>query len=114
MDADDRQFLLTTAWLFARHGQPSRARLMCEALVEADPKDGVSAAALAELLLSDGEGDAALRVLQMAEFPEELTRAEAILETRALAMIGRKSDSVKRWNRYIESRKGANRNWVSE
>ncbi len=106
--------MLTAAWLFVRHGKPRRARVLMEVLVEDDPRDGVSAAALAELLLSDGEGDAALRVLQMAEFPEELTRAEAILETRALAMIGRKSDSVKRWNRYIESRKGANRNWVSE
>ena len=106
--------MLTVAWLFVRHGKPRRARVLMEVLVEDDPNDGVSAAALAELLLADGEGDAALRVLQMAEFPEELTRAEAILETRALAMIGRKSDSVKRWNRYIESRKGANRNWVSE
>lgn len=112
MDADDRQFLLTTAWLFARHGQPSRARLMCEALVEADPKDGVSAAALAELLLSDGEPQRALEVLVSSSFPSELARVEAVLETRALMAVGRGNDARRRWRRYIESSKGENRTWV--
>ena len=104
--------MLTAAWLFVRHGKPRRARVLMEVLVEDDPRDGVSAAALAELLLADGEGETALRILQMADFPEELTRAEAILETRALAMTGRKSDAAKRWQRYLESRKGSDRNWI--
>lgn len=112
MTPESRQFMLTAAWLFVRHGRPRRARVLMEALVEDDPRDGVSAAALAELLLADGEGDNALRVLRMADFPAELARAEAILETRALAMVGRKSESARRWKRYLESRKGAERNWV--
>ena len=112
MNAESRQFMLTAAWLFVRHGRPQRARVLMEALVEDDPRDGVSAAALAELLLSDGLGEEALHVLRMADFPPELTRAEAVLETRALAMVGRKSESQRRWKRYLESRKGAERNWV--
>ncbi len=112
MNAEMRQFMLTAAWLFVRHGRPRRARVLMEALVEDDPRDGVSAAALAELLLADGEGDEALRVLRMADFPAELARAEAILETRALAMVGRNGESVRRWKRYLEARKGASRNWV--
>ncbi len=112
MNSESRQFMLTAAWLFVRHGRPKRARVLIEVLVEDDPRDGVSAAALAELLLADGEGEEALHVLRMADFPAELARAEAILETRALAMVGRKSESVKRWNRYLESKKGADRNWI--
>ncbi|MBQ6473628.1 MAG: hypothetical protein IJJ33_16700 [Victivallales bacterium] len=104
--------MLTAAWLFVRHGRPRRARMLMEALVEEDPRDGVSAAALAELLLADGEGEQALHVLRMADFPVELSRAEAILECRALAMVGRKAESSRRWKRYLESRKGADRNWV--
>ena len=46
MDPEERQFLLTAAWLFVRHGQANRARVLVEALVEEDPRDGVSAAAL--------------------------------------------------------------------
>ena len=114
MNQESRQFMLTAAWLFVRHGKPRRARVLMEELVEDDPRDGVSAAALAELLLADGEGEMALRILQMADFPEELTRAEAILETRALAMTGRKAESAKRWKRYLESRKGSERNWIGE
>ena len=114
MTKDTRQFMLTAAWLFVAHGKSRRARVLMEALVEDDPRDGVSAAALAELLLADGEGENALSVLQMADFPAELARAEAILETRALAMVGRKTESERRWKRYLESRKGAERNWVEE
>ena len=55
MTAEERQFLLTAAWLFVRHGQPLRARALVEALTESDPHDGVSAAALAELMLAEGE-----------------------------------------------------------
>ena len=51
MTSDDRQFLLTAAWLFMRHGKRSRALAVCEALIEDNPRDGVSACALAELLL---------------------------------------------------------------
>ena len=112
MTPESRQFLLTAAWLFVRHGRPQRARVLVEALVEDDPRDGVSAAALAELLLTDGKGEEALRVIQMADFPAELARAEALLESRALAMTGRRSESIRRWKRYLESRKGAERTWV--
>ena len=114
MNSQSRQFMLTAAWMFARHGRPRRARAIMEALVEEDPTDGVSAAALAELLLADGEGEQALQTLATAEFPPELTRAEAILETRALAMTGRKEDSERRWRRYLASQKGAGRSWVEE
>ena len=81
--------------------------------MEDDPSDGVAAAALAELL-ADGEGAAALKVLAAADFPPELSRAEAILETRALAMTGQKDDSERRWRRYLASRKGTGRSWVEE
>ncbi len=114
MTPQSRQFMLTSAWLFARHGRPHRARAIVEALVEDDPADGVAAAALAELLLADGEGQAALKVLAAADFPPELSRAEAILETRALAMIGRTDESGRRWRRYLASQKGAGRSWVEE
>ena len=114
MTPQSRQFMLTAAWLFARHGRPRRARVIVEALVEDDPTDGVAAAALAELLLSAGEGASALKVLAAADFPSELSRAEAILETRALAMTGRKDDSERRWRRYLASQKGSERSWVEE
>ena len=54
MPSDERQFLLTAAWLFLRHGQTPRALAICEALREDDPRDGTTAAALAEILLRDG------------------------------------------------------------
>ena len=114
MEKDDRQLLLTTAWLFARHGQGPRARVLCEALVEDDPTDGVSAAALAELLLAEGVAAQALSVLSAAKFPPSLRRAEALLETRALLMLGRKDDAALRWTRYVASSKGRNRTWVAQ
>lgn len=114
MKSEERQFLLTAAWLFVRHGQPHRARALVEALVESDPRDGVSAAALAELMLAQGEGFEALKVLRSADFPPELARAEAVLETRALAMTGRGSESTKRWRRFLESRKGKARSWIAQ
>ena len=55
MTGEERQFLLTSAWIFMRHGRRDRARGVCEALCEANPHDGVAASALAELLLEDGE-----------------------------------------------------------
>ena len=112
MDAQDRQFLLTTAWLFARHGQGARARTLCEALVEDDPRDGVSAAALAERMLEDGEPEGALKTLAAARFPRGLDRAAALLETRAYFALGRRDDAGKRWRRYGESAKGAARSWI--
>lgn len=112
MEKDDRQFLLTTAWLFARHGQTVRARLLCEALVEADPRDGVSAAALAELLLTERNPSRALAVIRAAICPRELARAAAALETRALLALGRKADATRRWNRYLQASKGARRVWA--
>jgi len=112
MDADERQLLLTTAWIFARHGQSARARTMCEALAEDDPRDGVVAAALAELLLRDGEAEPALAVLRAADFPPELARAAALLETRALAQLGRREDADRRWRRFVASQRGPDRSWV--
>ena len=112
MEREDRQFLLTTAWLFARHGQRARARTLCEALVESDPRDGVPAAALAELLLEDGESEQALSVLRAAEFPNDLLRATALLEARALTMLGRKAEASRRWSHYVELSKGRERKWI--
>ena len=83
-----------------------------EALCEANPRDGVPAAALAALLLSDGDGIGALRVLRKANFPQSLDRVEAILETRALNMSGRRAEGAQRWNRYLEARKGGARKWI--
>lgn len=114
MDAEERQFLLTTAWLFIRHGQRARARVILEALVEENPQDGVSAVALAELLLDDGDASRALDVLRVADFPPMLAHAEAVLESRALRMMGKEAESRARWNRFLESKKGASRTWVSE
>ena len=112
MDRDDRQLMLTAAWLFARHGQGSRARALCAALVEDDPRDGISAAAYADRLLADQEAEKALQVLRAADFPPELDRAEALLETRALQMLGRPAEGARRWKRYLAASKGANRTWI--
>lgn len=113
MDGEARQFLLTAVWLFMRHGQPSRARNVCAALLEDDPRDGVAAAAMAELLLEDGDTAEALRVLREADFPPSLEYAQAVLETRALNQAGRKDEGASRWRRYLESKKGASRQWIA-
>lgn len=113
MSADERQFLLTAAWLFMRHGQRSRALAVCEALCEEDPRDGVVAVALAELLLDTSEATRALEVLQNADIPGDLAHVAAVLETRALKLAGRVSESAARWRRYLESRKGAARQWMA-
>ena len=112
MTADERQFLKTAAWMFMRHGQRPRALAVCEALSEDDPRDGVVAVALAELLLGDGAAEGAVDVLHAAEMPPELDHAEAVLETRALRMMARDGEAAARWSRHIESRKGAERKWV--
>lgn len=112
MPSDERQFLLTVVWLFMRHGRRDRALSVCEALVEADPRDGVAASAMAELLLEEGEAARALEVLRGADFPPSLAHAEAVLETRALRRLGRLSDAQSRWNRFLESQKGTERKWV--
>ena len=112
MAEDERQFLLTAVWLFMRHGRRDRARGVCEALCEADPRDGTSAIALAELLLEDGEPLRAIDVLHVADFPPDLSHAQAVLETRALRMAGRDAEALSRWRRYLEARKGAARKWV--
>lgn len=112
MDSDDKQLLLTTAWMFARHGQGPRARVLCEALVEDDPRDGLSAAALAELMLADGEAERALTVLRTADFPPELDRAEALLEARALTALGKKNEAERRWQRHLAACKGGRRQWI--
>ncbi len=112
MTSDEKQFLLTAVWLFMRHGQGARARNVCEALLEDEPRNGVAAAAMAELLLEDGEARRALEVLLAADFPPDLEHAEAVLETRALRQLGRGAEGNARWKRYLESKKGANRKWV--
>ena len=112
MSKDERQFLLTAAWMFMRHGQRPRALAVCEALVEDDPRSGVSAVALAELLLDAGQSRRALEVLHGADMPESLAHVAAVLETRALGMQGRMAESTARWRRYLESRKGAERKWA--
>ena len=112
MSADERQFLLTAAWMFMRHGRPARARAVCEALVEEDSRDGVAAVALAELMLDSGEASRAIAVLRAADIPPDLAHAAAFLETRALRSAGRDREAASRWSRYIESRKGAGRRWV--
>ena len=112
MTADERQFLLTAAWIFMRHGRRDRALAVCEALVEEDSRDGVAAVALAELMLDAGEATRAVEVLRAADVPPELAHAAAFLETRALRNGGRNREAANRWSRYIESRKGAERRWV--
>ncbi len=112
MNADERQLLLTTAWMFMRHGQPARARAVCEALVEEDSRDGVAAVALAELMLDSGDAARAVEILRATDVPPELSHAAAFLETRALRKNGRDREAARRWMRYIESQKGAERRWV--
>ncbi len=112
MDAEDRQLMLTAAWVFARHGQGARARTLCEALVEDDPRDGVSAAALAESLVEDGEPERAIAVLRAADCPGALARPAALLETRALKALGRDAEAERRWRRYLDSQT-LNRKWVA-
>lgn len=111
MSSDERQFLLTAAWLFMRHGQRSRARVVCEAVCEDDPRDGIAAVAFAELLLDSAEAAKAIDVLHGTDVPDSLSHVAAVLETRALKMLGRNSESAARWKRYLESRKGAARKW---
>ena len=112
MISEERQFMLTAAWLFVRHGRSERARVIMEAMQEENHRDGVAAAALAELLLASGEAERALRVIRSADFPVELSRAEAVLESRALSMLGREQESERRWKRYLASKKGEDRSWI--
>jgi predicted Zn-dependent protease len=109
---EERQFLLTAVWLFMRHGRRERAMSVCEALVEEDPRDGIAASALAELLLDQGDAKRAVEVLRAADFPADLLHAEAVLETRALRLCGRTAEAESRWRRYLEAQKGAERKWV--
>ncbi len=112
MTSEERQFLLTAVWLFMRHGRRDRARNVCEALSEEDPRDGVAAVALAELLVSGGEASKAIEVLRMADVPPSLAHAEAVLETRAYRLLGRAAEADSRWRRYLESKKGVERKWI--
>ena len=112
MKEEERQLMLTTAWLFARHGQGPRARVLLDAVVEEDPRDGAAAAMLADLLLAEHQPTAALDAVRSADFPPTLRRAEALLETRALRMLGRESEADARWSRFVKSSAGANREWV--
>ncbi|MBO6168229.1 MAG: hypothetical protein J6P13_07805 [Kiritimatiellae bacterium] len=114
MDRESRQFLLTAVWLFMRHGRRERARNVCEALVEADSRDGVAAVALADLLLDYGEAAKALETLRNADCPPSLEYAEAVLETRALKMLGKNDSAKARWRRYLSSRNGNERKWITQ
>ena len=113
MTDDERQFLRTAAWMFMRHGQRPRALAVCEALVEDEPRDGISAIAFADLLLGDGDAARALEVLHVADVPPTLAHSAAVLETRALQALGRRGDATARWNRYLAARKGAGRDWLA-
>lgn len=113
MSADERQFLRTVVWMFMRHGQRARALAVAEALCEDDPRDGISAVALAELLLDKSEASRALEILQIADIPDDLSHVAAVLETRALKMLGRRRESADRWRRYLEARKGGARQWMA-
>ena len=112
MELEEKQLMLTTAWLFARHGQRPRARVLLEAVVEEDPRDGVTAAMLADLLLAEHQPAAALEAVRSAEFPPNLRRAGALLETRALRMLGKDSEADDRWSRFVKSSAGSNREWI--
>ena len=112
MDDNERAFLRTVAWMFMRHGRRDRAASVCAALCEDDPRDGAAAAAFAEMLLDVGETAKALEILRSAYFPPALDHAQAVLETRALRMSGRNDEASRRWSRYLESRKGAERTWT--
>ena len=112
MEAEERRLMLTAAWLFARHGQGPRARVLLEAVAEEEPRDGVAAAMLADLLLDAHQPSAALDAVRSAEFPPKLRRAEALLETRALRMLGKDSEADARWSRFVKSSAGENRQWV--
>lgn len=112
MNPADRQFLLTGAWLFMRHGQSARARKLCAALVEDNPHDGTAAAAYAQLLLEAGDAATALEALRAADFPPELLHAEAVLEARALRGLGRVREAAARWSRHLASQKGKDRKWI--
>ena len=50
--------------------------------------------------------------MRSAEFPPNLRRAEALLETRALRMLGKGSEADARWSRFVKSAAGENRQWV--
>ncbi len=113
MTFDERQFLMTAAWMFMRHGQRSRALAVCKALLEDEPRAGVVAVALSGLLLDEGEAARALEVLRGADVPPALAHAEAVLETRALRALGRDGEASARWTRYLESRKGSGRTWLA-
>lgn len=112
MEEDERKLMMTAAWIFARHGQPRRARALLECLAEDAPRVGVVAAALADLQLGDGEPDAALRTVRAASFPGDLKRAEAMLETRALKALGRGEEARSRWLRFVKAAQGEKREWV--
>ena len=85
---------------------------MCEALHEADARDGVAAVALAELLVAEGFPRAALDALRVADIPSQLDHAAAVIETRALRLVGRVAEADSRWRRHLEAQKGAMRQWV--
>lgn len=114
MDSEEREFLLMTAWFFARHGQRARALTLLDAAAEAGERGGVAATMRADLLLGEGRAEDALEAIRAADPPKGLERAAALMEARALRALGRTAESESRWRRYLASRAGANRAWVAE
>jgi len=112
MEKDVRQFLKTAAWLFMRHGQKARAMNVCAALYEDDPSDPASSVAYADLLLWNGKPAKALEAVTAAFPGESLSHAAAVLETRALAALGRTAAARSCWRRHVESMKGSSRRWM--
>ena len=109
MSNDERQFLLTAVWMFMRHGQPARARAVCAALVDDNPRDGVASVALAELMLDSGEAMRAIDTLRAADVPPELAHAAAFLEVRAWKMAGRGREAERQSASQLRRRR--NRRW---
>ncbi len=62
--------------------------------------------------MEDGLPKDALEALQDADVPASLDHAAAVVETRALRMLGRTAEADSRWNRHLEARKGASRKWI--
>lgn len=113
MDGEDRKFILTAAWIFSSHGQSQRALPLLAALNEANPLDGTAAAAYAEILIAAGQYPKAAQVLRLADVPEELERAAAVLESRALLLSGKEAEAGKRWQRHLRSAAGA-KSWIKD
>lgn len=114
MDEEDKQVILTAAWLFMQHGQTQKAKALCREVNEQEPSDGVCGALLAQLYLDDAEPEEALEVIRNTTFPPELERVAALLEARALKDTGHPEEGRECWQKYLEQKNGRTRRWVVE